>query len=401
MRRILTLTAACLVVLAGCSSGSGGQPSPSPTAAPVITELSMKSAVHCTGGDVPVEVTWTTQGAQSAGLSVDGARKSKNLDPTGSATVNVACKNTTHEVMLTAVNSAGETAIETHRLKTVEGQPTEPPVIDAFTVAAGRCEGSTLSVSAQYRTTGATTVGFEVDGQAPGAQAGLDASGAANVPDVPCDGKSHQITLVATNSDGQSVQATQYVKGVAVPVITQFSVAGAVQCQGSDVDVLVAWKSTGATSAEVTLDGGVAAKDQPVGGSTTVTVPCRNGTQKIGLIVTAPDGEQASVVQSLRTVPSGGGTKPVIDAFTLDTPGCQGSTVRVKASYTTTGAQTVAFEVDGVDPGMQAGLPTSGKADVPDVPCDGKSHQITLVATSSSDSSVQQTQTVGSLFGSR
>ncbi len=404
MRRIVTLTAACLVVLAGCSSGSGGdQSSPSATVAPapVITELSMKSAVHCTERKVPVEITWATQGAQSAGLSVDGTQESKNLDPIGSATVNVACKDATHEVMLTAVNAAGETATETHRLKTVEGQPTEPPVIEAFTVAAGQCEGSTLAVSAQYRTTGATTVGLEADGQAPGAQAGLDTSGSADVPDVPCDGQSHQITLLATNTDGQSVQATQYVKGAAVPVITQFSVASSVHCQGSDVDVKVVWESTGAKSAEVTLDGGVAAKEQAASGSATVSVPCRNGTQKIGLVVTAPDGKQASVVHSLTTVPSGGGTKPVIDSYTLDAQGCQGSTVRAKATYRTTDAQTVAFEVDGEDPGMQAGLPTSGKADVPDVPCDGKSHQITLVATSSSDKSVQQTQTVGPLFGSQ
>ena len=58
-------------------------------------------------------------------------------------------------------------------------------------------------------------------------------------------------------------------------------------------------------------------------------------------------------------------------------------------------------EVDGQDPGAQAGLPTSGRANVPDVPCDGKSHQITLVATSSSDKSVQQTQTVGPLYGAQ
>ncbi|MFN8183993.1 MAG: hypothetical protein U0R23_06195 [Candidatus Nanopelagicales bacterium] len=401
MRRILTLTAACLVALAGCSSGSGGGPSPSPTAAPVITELAMKAAVHCTGGDVPVEVTWTTQGAQSAALSVDGARESKNLDPSGSATVNVTCNNETHEVMLTAVDAAGQTADETHRVRTVKGQPTTLPVIDAFTVTTGQCDGSTLAVSAQYRTTGATTVAFDVDGQAPGAQAGLETSGAADVPDVPCDGKSHQITLVATNADGQSVQATQYVKGAATPVITDFSVAGSVHCQGSEVEVKVAWQSTGARSAAVALDGGIAARDLPASGSTTISVPCRDGSQKIGLVVSANDGKQASVVHSVTTIPSGGGTEPVIDSFTLEAPGCQGSTVKVKAAYRTSNAESVAFEVDGEDPGMQAGLPTSGRAKVPDVPCDGKAHQVTLLATSSSDRSVQQTRTVGPLFGSQ
>ena len=398
------MSVAALLTLAACSSGSGsGDSSPSvpPASAPTITSLAMKSDVHCSKGDVPVEVKWATAGAESASLSLDGAEVSKDLEPSGDATINVPCKDGTHEVMLTAVNASGETATETHRLKTVEAQPAELPVIDSFTVAAGQCQGSTLAVTAQYRTSNATTVSFEVDGQAPGAQAGLDTSGSADIPDVPCDGKSHQITLVAGNAADQSVQATQSVKGAAVPVITSFSVAGSVHCEGSDAEVKVAWESTGAKSAAVTLDGGIAAKDLPASGSTTVQVPCSQGTQKIGLVVTAEDGEQASVVHSIKTIPSGGGTKPVIDSFTLTAPGCQGSTVKVKAAYQTTNAQTVAFEIDGENPGMQAGLPTSGKANVPDVPCDGKSHQVTLVATSSSDKSVQQSQTVGPLYGSQ
>ena len=361
----------------------------------------MKSDVHCSGSEVPVEVKWKTQGAQSAALSLDGAQVSKDLEPNGSATVTVPCKNGSHEVMLTATGSTGEAATDAHRIKTVKAQPVALPSINSFTVAAGQCEGSTLTVSAQYSTSNASTVSFEVDGQAPGAQAGLETSGTANIPDVPCDGKSHQITLVATNSADQSTQATQSVSGAAVPVITSFSVASSVHCDASDVAVQVAWQSTGAKSAEVTLDGGVSAKDLPASGSTSVQVPCSEGTQKIGLVVTAQDGKQASVVHSIKTIPSGGGTKPVIDSFKLTAPGCQGQTVKVKATYATTNAETVAFEIDGQNPGMQAGLPTSGTANVPDVPCDGKSHQITLVATSSADKSVQQSQTVGPLFGSQ
>ena len=359
----------------------------------------MKSAVHCASGDVPVKVSWETAGAQSTALSLDGAQVGADLAANGSDRITLPCKNGTHEVMLTATNASGETATETHRLKTVKQAPVNPPVIDAFTVTPGQCEGSTLAVSATYRTSNATTVSFEVDGQAPGAQAGLDTSGTANIPDVPCDGKSHQITLVADNAAGQSVQATQSVKGNAVPVIASFSVASSVHCDSTDTQVSVAWQSSGAKSAEVTLDGGVSAKDLPASGSTTVDVPCSDGTQKIGLVVTAGDGQQASVVHSIRTIPSGGGTKPVIDSFSVTAPGCQGDTVKVKATWQTTNAETVAFEVDGQNPGAQAGLPTSGTANIPDVPCDGKSHQITLVATSSSDKSVQQSQTVGPLYG--
>ncbi len=401
MRKLLIAGAAALM-LAACSSGSNSaDTSPSPTQAatmPTITQLKMKSNVHCESGQVPVEVTWKTTDAEAAAIMVDGSEVSKDLEPNGSATINLECKDATHEVMLMATGANGETASEIHKLKTVKAQPAALPVIDNFTVTTGACSGSTLQVSATYSTSNATTVAFEVDGQAPGAQAGLDTSGTANVPDVPCDGKSHQITLVASNAAAQSVQASQTVKGAATPVITQFSVAGQVHCTGSEVAVKVSWASTGADSAEVTLDGGVAAKGLPASGSTDVNVPCSDGTQKIGLVVTAADGKQASVVHNIQTIPGGGGAKPVINSFELTTPRCDGDTTVTKATYSTTDAETVAFLVDGQDPGMQAGLPTSGKANVPDIPCDGDNHQVTLVATGANGKSVQQSQTVGGLL---
>lgn len=365
---------------------------------PTITALKMKSDVHCDTGQVPVEVKWATTDADSASIMVDGTEVSKDLDPSGSATVNLECKDATHEVMLMATGSNGETASEVHKIKTVKAQPAALPVIDNFTVQTGACSGSTLAVKATYQTSNATTVSFEVDGQAPGAQAGLETSGTANVPDVPCDGKSHQITLVASNAASQSVQASQTVQGGATPVITQFSVASQVHCTGSEVPVKVSWVSTGATSAEITLDGGVAAKGLQASGSTEVSVPCSNGTQKIGLVATASDGKQASVVHSIQTIPGGGSTKPVINSFELTSPRCDGDTTVTKATYSTTDATSVAFLIDGQDPGMQAGLPTSGKANVPDVPCDGKNHQVTLVATNADGKSVQQSQTVGGLL---
>lgn len=365
---------------------------------PVITQLKMKSAVHCDSGQVPVEVTWKTTDADSAAVMVDGSEVSKDLDPSGSETINLECKDATHEVMLMATGASGQTASEVHKIKTVKAQPAALPVIDNFVVKTGACSGSTLQVTATYTTSNATTVAFEVDGQAPGAQAGLDTSGTANVPDVPCDGKSHQITLVASNAAAQSVQATQTVSGAATPVITQFSAASQVHCTGTEVPVKVSWASTGANSAEVTLDGGVAAKGLQASGSTEVNVPCQQGGQKIGLVVTASDGKQASVVHNIETIPGGGGAKPVINSFELTTPRCNGDYTVTKATYSTTDAQTVAFLVDGEDPGMQAGLATSGNANVPNVPCDGENHQVTLVATGANGKSVQQSQTVGGLL---
>ena len=365
---------------------------------PAITQLKMKSDVHCKSGQVPVEVKWATTDADSASIMVDGTEVSKDLEPSGSATINLECKDATHEVMLMATGSNGETASEVHKIKTIKAQPAALPVIDNFSVQTGACSGNSLQVKASYQTSNATTVAFEVDGQAPGAQAGLETSGTANVPDVPCDGKSHQITLVASNAADQSVQASQTVQGSAAPVITQFSVASQVHCTGTEVAVKVSWATTGAKSAEVTLDGGVAAKGLQASGSTEVNVPCSNGTQKIGLVATASDGKQASVVHNIQTIPGGGATKPVINSFELTSPRCDGDYTVTKATYSTTDATTVAFLVDGDDPGMQAGLPTSGKANVPNVPCDGQNHQVTLVATNADGKSVQQSQTVGGLL---
>lgn len=394
------MVAATAMLLAACSSGSssgGSSESPAPTA-PTITTMNVKSDVQCSSGEVPVKVMWETENAQSAAISVDGSQSATDLAASGKTKVNVKCTDGTHEITLTATNAAGETATDTHTIKTDKAPPAPNPTIKAFNVVAGQCQGKTLQVTAQYATANATSVEFEVDGQAPGAQAGLDTSGTANVPDVPCDGKSHQITLVATNAANQSAQATQSVSGAAVPVITGFSVNSQVHCSSGEVPVKVAWQTTGAKSTTVTVDGAPAAKDQPPTGSTQIQLPCEKSTVKVGLIASASDGKQASVVHNIAVIPSGGQVKPTINSFSLNSTGCVGKTVNVKATYSTSNAEAVSFEIDGVDPGMQAGLPTSGKANVPGVLCNGKSHQITLVATGANNKSVQQTQSVGPLY---
>lgn len=397
--------AAASLALAACSSGSSSSdtsPSPTPTAptAPTISVLNVKSDVQCSGSEVPVKVMWESQGAQSASISVDGSEQASDLAASGKTKVNVTCNNGSHEITLTATNAEGETATDTHTIKTEKAPPAPNPTIKSYNVVAGQCQGKTLQVTAQYATANATSVQFEVDGQAPGAQAGLQTSGSANVPDVPCDGKRHQITLVATNSAGQSVQATQSVSGEAVPVITALSVSGQVHCSGNEVPVKVSWQTTGAKSVTVTVDGAPAVRDQSPSGATDVQLPCQKGTAQVGVIASASDGKQASVVHNVTVIPSGGQVKPVINSFTLNATGCSGKTVNVKATYSTSNAEAVSFEVDGEDPGMQAGLPTSGRANVPAVPCDGKSHQITLVATGANNKSTQQSQSVGPLYSS-
>lgn len=361
--------------------------------------MNVKSDVHCSGAQVPVKISWRSQNADTAAISVDGTEAASNLAGNGKRRVPVTCTSGSHEITLTVKNAAGETATDTHTITTVKAPPAPNPTIVSFNLVAGQCEGSTLAVTAQYATANATTVALEVDGQAPGAQAGLNTSGSANVPDVPCDGKQHQVTLVATNAAGKSVQATQSVSGSPSPVITTFTAGSQIHCtSGTEVPVTVNWKTTGTKTVTITVNQDPAARDLSPNGSTTVQLPCEQATAKVGIIASAADGKQASVVHGVTTIPSGGQVKPVINSFDLTATGCVGETVKVKAQYSTSNAESVSFEVDGDDPGMQAGLPTSGRANVPGVPCDGDSHQITLVATGANNKSVQQTQTVGPLY---
>lgn len=177
--------------------------------------------------------------------------------------------------------------------------------------------------------------------------------------------------------------------------VSTFSLASDVNCEGTDVEVKAEWTSRRANSAKIEVDGTFVAEDLPANGSTEIRLECTESTHRVVLEVVSSDGKTAAVAHEVRTVPGGGGgEKPTIDSFTVSADGCTGETANVSATYATTGAETVEFEVDGEAPGAQAGLPTSGTENVPDVPCDGATHQITLVATNASDSSVQQTHTV-------
>lgn len=78
--------------------------------------------------------------------------------------------------------------------------------------------------------------------------------------------------------------------------------------------------------------------------------------------------------------PSAPGSGPVITAFhVIGEITCSGSSAPAPASWSTRGAQTVSFEVDGQAPGAGAGYPVSGTGDIP-VPCDGREHEVEIVA---------------------
>jgi len=83
--------------------------------------------------------------------------------------------------------------------------------IDSFSVSeSATCNGDNGTVTAEWKTTGAESVDFSVDGDAVPADAGQPLSGSGDVP-VPCDGSSHEVTLTATGADGSSTSDSKQV----------------------------------------------------------------------------------------------------------------------------------------------------------------------------------------------
>jgi hypothetical protein len=97
------------------------------------------------------------------------------------------------------------------------------------------------------------------------------------------------------------------------------------------------------------------------------------------------------------TTTGGGGSTAAsvtIDSFTVEESAtCNGDNGTVKAEWTTTGAESVEFSVDGQPVPADAGQPLSGSGDVP-VPCDGSSHEVTLTASGSGGTSTSDSKQV-------
>jgi hypothetical protein len=81
-----------------------------------------------------------------------------------------------------------------------------PKIVTFKGPAAVSCakNGQIKSVSYAYKTTGATAVEPEIDGQAPGAQAGYNPSGGNMHFSYICPGP-HKFTITASNDKGKSV----------------------------------------------------------------------------------------------------------------------------------------------------------------------------------------------------
>jgi hypothetical protein len=83
--------------------------------------------------------------------------------------------------------------------------------IDSFSVDdSATCDGANGTVKAEWKTTGAETVDFSVDGEPVPADAGQPTSGSGDIP-VPCDGSSHEVEIIATASGGDSTSDSKEV----------------------------------------------------------------------------------------------------------------------------------------------------------------------------------------------
>jgi len=92
---------------------------------------------------------------------------------------------------------------------TTETTPIEATVttfsVGTFDCPAGATEAP---VKVSWQTQAATAVEFAIDGQAPGASAGYGPSGTANLS-VPCNGKTHEISVTALNDSGTGQTVTE------------------------------------------------------------------------------------------------------------------------------------------------------------------------------------------------
>lgn len=183
------------------------------------------------------------------------------------------------------------------------------PVITAFHVIGElTCSGPSAAAPASWTTLGAQTVSFEVDGQAPGAGAGYPVSGTGNIP-VPCDGREHEIEIVAAAGAAQVTRSAHVntsggAPPAGSPTISAFQILGDVSCPaGAPVEVAASWTTQDAQAISFSVDGQPlpAAAGFPTSGSGNVPVTCDGQAHKVTLTASGPGGTQAALSRSVNT----------------------------------------------------------------------------------------------------
>ena len=119
-------------------------------------------------------------------------------------------------------------------------------VITSFSVIPDvTCSGTSASVPMAWSTRNARAVTFEVDGGPVTAGAGYPLSGTGNVA-VPCDGKEHEVALVASGTGGRAsvsrqVNTSTSPPPVGAPLISRFHLLEDVTCPGGTAEVAASW----------------------------------------------------------------------------------------------------------------------------------------------------------------
>lgn len=228
------------------------------------------------------------------------------------------------------------------------------PVVTAFHVISEiDCTGPTASVPAAWATRGVSTVAFEVDGRPLPAAAGYATTGTGDLT-VPCDGREHEVTLVATG-EGTTVRRSQHVNTRSTapppggPTVTAFQVLGDVSCPGGEqFPVAAAWATQNATTVSFSVDGQPlpAAAGYPTTGTGRIPVPCDGRAHKVTLTAANAANATSALSRSVNTTPYA----PVPPVTTTTT------TTRVTTTTTTATTTTT------VPPPTTPTTPTTGPA---------------------------------------
>ena len=193
------------------------------------------------------------------------------------------------------------------------------PVITSFQIIDDvSCSGSPVSVPVSWSTRDAQTVRFEVDHQPLSAVPDRPLDGVGQVQ-MPCDGREHEVVLVADGSGSRVSVARQVNTSTSpppanAPVITRFDLLDDVTCTGATVDVPASWLTQNTQAVNFSVDGQPlpAAAGFPVSGPGDVAVPCDGKAHKVTLTATGT-GPAAPLSRSVNTSASAsGGTTPTV-----------------------------------------------------------------------------------------
>jgi len=190
------------------------------------------------------------------------------------------------------------------------GPSSNQPVITSFSVIPDvTCSGTTSSVPMAWSTRNAQTVGFEVDGAPVPAGAGYPVNGTGNIA-VPCDGKEHEVALVAGGAGGRASVSRQVNTAtspppVGAPLVTRFHMLEDVTCPGGTAEVAAAWVTQNASAVNFSVDGQPlpASAGFPTTGTGNIAVPCDGNDHKVTLTATGT-GPVAASSRSVNTTVS-------------------------------------------------------------------------------------------------